>query len=126
MKKYLCAIAVVITILLSSCNAGPRNTATTYMKSLQNRDFEKAAACCGVSKDETSKQIVIAILLEQHGTPDNSIRDFKVLSDTLVEKDEKAIVYMDLIYTNRTIEQNVPIYLRKMGRKWIVTPFEVR
>lgn len=125
MKKCLLAFLIMITILLTGCHVVPqKDAATRFMKSLQNRNFEKAAACCGFSKDKLSQQVVITLLLEQYGTTEHSIRDFKILSDTLLKEDEKAVVYMDLIYTNNTKEQNVPIYLHKMGRKWIVILFE--
>lgn len=120
MKKFLYATLCLFLIVCCSCTSGSQRAADHFMKSMVNHDYEKASYYCGVSKDLTSKELMITMILEKYG---DNIRSYKIKTDSILPDKSHAIVTMDIFYTNNTKDENVPIKTEKMGDRWIVTPF---
>jgi len=121
MKKILYSLTCVLLLVCCSCSSGPKRAADHFMKSMANKDYEKASYYCGVSKDLTSKQLMVTMILEKYG---NNIRSYQIKTDSILPDKEHAIVTMDIFYTNNTKDENVPIHTEKMGNRWIVAPFK--
>ena len=121
MKKLLYSLTCLLLLVCCSCSSGHKRAADHYMQSMANRDYEKASYYCGVSKDLTSKQLMITMILEKYG---DNIRSFTIKSDSIFPDKQNAVVMMDIFYTNNTKDENVPIYTEKMGDRWIVSPFK--
>lgn len=124
MKRLFYFIVIVLSLGLTGCTSAPKRAADTFMKNLKNRDFVNAAAACGVSKDKTSQQIVMEMLVADYGTPDNSIREYKIKADSVAPDKQHAFVSMSVVYTNSTQDTAKVLPLRKMGDKWVVNIFD--
>lgn len=123
MKRLVCFIVIVLSVGLTGCTSAPKKAADTFMKSLKERNFVNAAAACGVSKDPQSQKIVMEMLIADHGTPENSIRDYKIMADSVSPDKQNAFVSLSVVYTNNTQDTVYVLPLRKMGDRWIVNIF---
>lgn len=122
MKNILFVLFAAITLLCTGCSNSPKSTANDFMKSMVKHDYDKAAACCGFSKDKNSKEMVITVLLEQFGS---DMRSFTVTKDSILPDKERAIVTMDVSYNNNLKEEGFTLHLKKMDEQWVVDPFTV-
>lgn len=121
MKKIIPILLVGMTFVFCGCNPKPQKVTGEFMRSLTEHDYDKAAACCGFSKDPDSKKIVIAVIQEQFY---QDIQSYKITKDSILPDQEQAIVLVD-INSNNVCEKDHVVHLKKMGRQWIVDPFVI-
>jgi len=124
MKKVVYIIVIALSVGLMGCSSAPKRAADTFMKSLKERNFANAAAACGVSKDKESQKIVMEMLIAQYGTPENSIREYKIKTDSVAPDKQHAFVSMSVVYTNSTQDTALVLPMRKMQDRWIVNIFD--
>lgn len=122
MRKALFILCTAAMLLCTSCSNTPKKVANDFMKSMVKHDYDKAAACCGFSKDKNSKDMVITVLLEQYGS---DMRSFVVTKDSIVPSKDRAIVKMDVSYNDNIKEEDFTLYLKKMDDQWVIDPFTI-
>ncbi len=122
--KFRILLGLIAAVVLAGCNATPKRAASDFMNSLKDHKYAAAAECCGISKDQHSKQIQMAMLEEKYGMSDNSVRAFVITKDSVFPDKQNAIVTMNILYTDLHREDSVVLKMRKMDHKWIAQPFE--
>lgn len=100
MKKLTLALSVIFSVILFfSCNGtgntnSPSAAAEGYYKAVKNGDFEKALSYSLID-DDNDKQMVVSAL-EELRTGGFEIKDFKVVSEEMLEDGESAYVKVEV------------------------------
>lgn len=121
MRKLFLVVVLVLSMALAGCLPKPQNVADKFMKSLVKKDYDRAAACCGFSKDPDSKELVITVIKEQFG---EDIHGYKITKDSILPNEEQAIAVTD-IFRSGVREEGRLVHLRKMENQWVVDPFVI-
>lgn len=119
MKKLIVIVFAMVAVLgMTSCkSSSPSNVVKDYYKALQAGDFKKAMTYTDLATDEDiQKQI------EKYQSFNIKIQDFEILSETIAEDGNSAVVEvkqtMTSAFNEEPKEDTKKLELVKVDGKW--------
>ncbi len=118
-KKDLCWVAGAL-MLMACGSSGPKDALQKYLDAMQDKDFDTFVDGMNFGNEPSKEEKQsFALMLSEKADKKDGLKEFKVVSDSMLVEDSLAIVTYEVIYDDGRKDVEKQRMVKKDG-KWLM------